>query len=145
MAFAAETYGSGSPSMRALSCRYCFFCSSDPVTVSIHLAATSVLSSCVLGMELGDAFGQEAPRRPEPVQLFPALGVDRVHLSRRALLRGNSLDVHEPALLDPEQDRVDGSLDDGREALVPQPRRDLVPVRRPRRQNREDDALQGAL
>ena len=43
-AFAVAPYGSGSASSRALYCLYCFFCSSEPVRVSIHLAAMSVLS-----------------------------------------------------------------------------------------------------
>ena len=30
--------------MRALCCLYCFFCSSDPVRVSIHFAAMSSAS-----------------------------------------------------------------------------------------------------
>ena len=41
--FATVPYGSGSASIRALYCLYCFFCSSDPVRVSIQLAMTTSL------------------------------------------------------------------------------------------------------
>ena len=40
---------------------------------------------------------------------------------------------------------VDGALDDVGEALLAQPRRDLVAVRRLHGQDREDDALERAL
>ena len=46
------------------------------------------------------------------------------------------------SLLDPDEQRVDGSFCDVGEALIPQPRRDLVAVRGPTGQDREDDALQ---
>ena len=58
--------------MRALYCLYCFFCSSDPVRVSIHLAAmiSSPSSAGVDVVELFDPFGEEAPRPPELFEVF---------------------------------------------------------------------------
>ena len=53
--------------MRALSLLYCFFCSSDPVRASIHLATMSALSFA----ELFDTFLEEAPRPPEVVEVRP--------------------------------------------------------------------------
>src|SRR6478736_2179870 len=107
IAFAAVPYGSGRASMRASSCLYCFFCSSDPVRVSIHLAAMSVLSF----VELFDSLRQEVPGCPELRELLPALGIDRIDLAWRALLGRDLLHVHEAPLLDAHQQRVDGALD----------------------------------
>jgi hypothetical protein len=53
--------------------------------------------------------------------------------------------VDEAALLDPDEQRVDGALCDVGEALSPQPRRDLVAVRGPQGQDREDDALEDSF
>src|SRR5512139_103617 len=126
-------YGSGRASTRALSFLYCFFCSSEPVTASIHLATTSVTSFT----ELFDTFPEEAPRPPELVELGPAPVVERVDLARRALLGGDLLDVDQAALLDPDEQGVDGALGDVGEALLPQPRGDLVAVGRAACQQRE--------
>src|SRR6478735_5324422 len=149
IAFAAVPYGSGRASMRDLSCLYCFFCSSDPVRVSIHLETMSVLSfcgvCCDLGVELSDPFREEAPCPPELFELLVPLGVERVDLSGRPLLGRNLLHIDEAPLLDPDEQCVNGSLDEFGEALLSQSRRDLVAVRRLRRQDREDDALQRAL
>src|SRR5215471_3765038 len=71
-AFATARYGSGRASMRALSRLYCFFCSSDPVTSSIHLGAISPASL----MELLQSFREEAPDPPEPFEAFPSLRVE---------------------------------------------------------------------
>src|SRR6478752_1407054 len=62
-AVAVAAYGSGSASMRALAALYCFFC-------FIHVAMSAVFLS-----ELLQSFRQEAPRRPELVEVRPALGV----------------------------------------------------------------------
>src|SRR5262245_33033080 len=140
-AFAALPYGSGRASMRALYCLYCFFCSSDPVTSSIHFAAMSVDSF----VELFQSFREEAPRPPELFEIGLSVGVERVHLAGRPLLGRDSLDVDEAALLAPDQQRIDGALGDLGEALFAQPRRDLIAVRGPAGKDREDDALQRAL
>ena len=74
-----------------------------------------------------------------------SLRVQRVDLARRPLLGRDLLDVDEAALLDPDQQGVDGALGDVGEALLAQPGRDLVAVRRLHGQDREDDALERAL
>ena len=73
------------------------------------------------------------------------LRVERVHLARRSLLGRDLLDIHEAPLLDADEQRVHGAFDDVREALLAQSRRDLVPVRGSRGQDREHDALESAL
>src|SRR4029453_8750059 len=78
-------------------------------------------------------------------EVVPSLRVEGIHLARRPLLRRDPLHVDEAALLDPDQQRIDGALGDVGEALLPQPRRDLVAVRGPAGQDREDDALQDPL
>src|SRR6478735_3164755 len=140
-AFAAVPYGSGRASIRALYCLYCFFCSSDPVTNLIHFADSSLASFA----ELFEPFCEEAPGPPELFEIFLSLSVEGVDLARRPLLRGDLLHVDEAALLDPDQQRVDGALGDVGEALLAQPRRDLVAVRGPAGQDRQDDPLQRAL
>src|SRR6266487_3473461 len=140
-AFAAVPYGSGRASMRALSCLYCFFCSSDPVTSSIHFAAISLASFA----ELFEPFCEEAPGPPELFEIFLSLSVEGIHLAWRPLLGRDLLHVDEALLLDPDEQGVDGALGDVGEALLPQPRRDLVAVRGPHGQDRQDDALQRAL
>src|SRR6478609_10833642 len=100
IAFAAVPYGSGRSSMRAFSCLYCFFCSSDPVRVSIHFATMSALSSCDVGLQHCDPFREEVPRPPETVELFAPLRVQRVHLAGRPLLGGHLLHIDETPLLD---------------------------------------------
>ena len=62
--------------------------------------------------------------------------VEGVDLSGRALLGRHLLDVDQSALLDADQQRVYRALGDVSEALVAQPRRDLVPVGRATRQER---------
>ena len=122
--------------MRALYCLYCFFCSSEPVRVSIHLRPwllSFFLRVFDAVVELFDPFCEEAPGPPELFELLSAQRVQRVDLARRPLLRRDLLHVHEAALLDPDEQRVDGALDDVGEALLAQPRRDLVAVRRPAR------------
>src|SRR6478735_9092782 len=149
IAFAAVPYGSGRVSMRALSCLYCFFCSSDPVRDSIHFATISVLSFYVgffdVGLELSDPLREEAPRPPELFKLLAPLRIERIHLAGRPLHGRDLLHVDEATLLDTDEQGVNGSLDEIGKALLSQPGRDLVAVRRLRRQDREDDALQGAL
>ena len=115
------------PRCAPCTCLYCFFCSSDPVTSSIHFAAmvTSPPSwSC----------SSRSARKLQVLQnssrYSPSLGVERVDLARRALLGRDLLHVDEAALLDPDEQRVDGALGDVGEALLAQPRRDLVAVRR---------------
>src|SRR5512135_1065504 len=137
-AFATVPYGSGRASMRALYRLYCFFCSSDPVTRSIHFAAISLASFA----EQFQPFFEEAPRPPELFEIFLSLSVEGVDLARRPLLGGDLLHVDEPALLDPDQQRVDRPFGDVGKALLAQPCRDLVAVRGPARQERQDDALQ---
>src|SRR4051794_31182898 len=135
--------------MRAMACLYCFFCSSEPVRVSIHFAAISVLSFVVrildLVVELCDAFCEEAPGPPELFEVLATDRVERVDLARRPLLGRHLGDVDETALLDPDQQRVDGALDDVREPFFTQPCRDLVAVGRADGEDREDDALERAL
>src|SRR5690606_20661760 len=97
--------------MRALSCRYCFFCSSDPVSASIHFLVMSVLSfgggfGCCGGVELCDAIREEARGRPELGVLLLAPGVEGEHLARGALLARHLLHVDEPLLLDAHEQRV---------------------------------------
>src|SRR6478735_9310333 len=96
-------------------------------------------------VELFDPFGEEAPAPPELLEVLAASGVERVDLARRTLLGRDLLDVGEAALLDPDEEGVDGALDDVGEASLAQPSRDLVAVRRPHGQEREDDALESAL
>jgi hypothetical protein len=92
-----------------------------------------------------DTFSEGAPRPPELFEIFLPSRVEGVHLARRPLLGRDLLYVDEAALLDPDQQRVNGALDDVGEALLPQPGGDLVAVRGPHGQDREDDALQRAL
>src|SRR4051794_501680 len=115
-AVAALRCGSGSASLRALSRLYCFFCSSDPVRASIHLATISAASFT----ELFDTFLEEAPRPPEVVELGPTPVVERIDLARRALLGRHLLDVDQATLLHPDQQGVDGALGDVREATLAQ-------------------------
>ncbi|MBG9885373.1 hypothetical protein ABE10_01980, partial [Bacillus toyonensis] len=68
-----------------------------------------------------DAFGEEAPRLPELLELVLPLRVEGVDLAWRSLLGGDLLDVDETALLDAHEERVHGALGDVGEALVPQP------------------------
>src|SRR6266542_2410452 len=96
-------------------------------------------------MELFEASCEEAPGPPELFEILPSMSVQGIHLARRPLLRRDLLHVNEAALLDPDQQRVDGALGDVEEALIPQPCRDLVAVGGPAGQDREDDALQRSL
>src|SRR6266540_5890150 len=80
-------------------------------------------------MELFEASCEEAPGPPELFEIVPSLSVQGIHLARRPLLRRDLLHVDEAALLDPDEQRVDGALGDVGEALLPQPCRDLVAVR----------------
>jgi hypothetical protein len=89
-----------------------------------------------------EPFSEEAPGPPELFEIFLSLSVEGIHLARRPLLGRDLLHVDEAALLDPDQQRVDGALGDIGEALLPQPCRDLVAVRGPAGQ---DDALQDSL
>src|SRR5215467_1436422 len=127
--------------MRTLYCLYCLFCSSEPVTSSIHFAAISLASF----MELFEPFSEEAPGPPELFEVLPPASVQGIHLARRPFLRRNLLHVDEATLLDPDQECIDGAFHDVGEALLPQPRGDLVAVRRPAGQQREDDPLEDAL
>src|SRR5437588_6427552 len=140
-AFATVRYGPGRAAMRTLSRLYCFFCSSDPVTSSIHFGAISPASF----VKLFQSFREEAPGPPELFEVFPSLCVEGVHLARGPFLRRDLLHVDQSALLVPDQQRIDGAFRDVGEALLPQPRRDLVAVRGPAGQDREDDALQDPL
>src|ERR1700686_371742 len=126
-AFATLRYGSGRPSMRALSRLYCFFCSRDPVTSSINFGAISFASF----LELFELFCEEAPCPPELFEIFLSVSVERIHLARRPLDGRDLLHVDEALLLEPDEEGVDGAFGDVGEALVPQPGRDLVAVRRP--------------
>src|SRR4029453_9657534 len=96
-------------------------------------------------MELFEPFREEAPGPPELFEVVPSLRVERIHLARRPLLRRDLLHVDQAALLDPDQQRIDGAFGGVGEALLPQPRRDLEAVRGPAGQDREDDALQRSL
>src|SRR5918993_3136923 len=96
-------------------------------------------------VELFDPFYEEAPGPPELFEVLAAQPVQRVDLARRPLLGRDLRHVHEAALLDPDQQRIDGALDDVGEALLAQPRRDLVAVCRLHGEDREDDALERAL
>src|SRR4029453_14811811 len=96
-------------------------------------------------MELFEPFREEAPGPPELFEVVPSLRVERIHLARRPLLRRDLLHGAQPPLLDPDQQPIDGAFGDVGEALLPQPRRDLVAVRGPAGQDREDDALQRSL
>src|SRR5215469_14342017 len=140
-AFATARYGSGRAPIRALYCLYRFFWSSDPVTNSIHFSAMSIASF----VEQLQSIRQEAPRLPELFEVFATLSVEGVHPPRRALLRRNLLHVDDAPLLDPDQHRVNGSLRNVGEPLLPEPRCDLVAVRGPAGQDGEDDPLQDAL
>src|SRR5690606_14776601 len=103
MAVAAVRWGSASASMRALALRYCFFCSSDPVSASIHLAVMSVLLAC--GVQFSDALCEEGPGPPELGELLLALRVQGEHLARRPLLTGHLLDIDQALLLDAHEQR----------------------------------------
>src|ERR1700734_4084443 len=85
--------------------------------------------------ELLEPFCEEAPGPPEFFEMFLSLSVERVHLARRPLLGGDLFHVDEAALLDPDKQRVDRPFGDVREALLPQPGRDLVAVSRPAEQD----------
>jgi len=71
-------------------------------------------------VELVDPFGEEAPAPPELLEVLAALGVERVDLARRSLLGRDLLDVGEAPLLDPDEEGVDGPLDDVGEASLAQ-------------------------
>src|SRR6185437_6363413 len=88
---------------------------------------------------------EEAPGPPELFEIGLSLSVEGVDLARRPLLGGDLLHVDEAALLDPDQQRVDGPFGDVGDALRPQPCRDLVAVRGPAGQDRENDALERPL
>src|SRR6476620_8918144 len=105
-ALATLPYGSGRASMRALYCLYCFFCSSDPVTSSIHFAAISLASF----VELFQSFCEEAPRPPELFEICLSPSVEGIDLARRPLLRRDLLHVDEAALLAPDEQREDDAL-----------------------------------
>src|SRR5476649_1351259 len=96
-------------------------------------------------MELFELSREEAPRPPELLEIFLSLRIERVHLARRPLLGGDLLHVDEAFLLEPDEQGVDGAFGDVGEALLPQPCRDLVAVRGPHGEDRENDALQRAL
>src|SRR5690606_5429290 len=95
--------------------------------------------------QLLEPFCEKGPRLPELLQIFPAASVEGIHLAWRPLLGGNLLHIHEAALLDPDEQRVDGSFGNVLESLLAQPRGDLVAVRRTHRQDGEHDAFQRAL
>src|SRR5215471_16213058 len=97
-AFATARYGSGRASMRALSRLYCLFCSSEPVTSSIHFGAISPASF----VQLLQSFREEAPGPPELFQVLPSSSVEGIHLARRPLLRRDLLHIDQAALLDPD-------------------------------------------
>src|SRR5664280_167618 len=96
-------------------------------------------------MELFEAFGEEAPRPPELFEVFLSPSVERIHLARRPLPGRDLLHIDKASLLDPDEQRVDRALGDVGEPHLPQPCRDLVAVRGPHAQRREDDALQRPL
>ena len=70
-------------------------------------------------MELFEPFGEEAPGPPELIEVLLSPSVERIHLARRPLLGRDLLHVDEAALLDPDEQRVDGALGDVGEALSP--------------------------
>jgi len=84
-------------------------------------------------------------RSPEVVEVGAARRVERVHLARRALLGWHLLDVDEAALLDAHEEGVDRALGDVGEALVAQPRGDLVAVGGAAGEDRQHDAFEGAF
>src|SRR4051794_31059480 len=92
-----------------------------------------------------EPFSEEAPGLPEFVEIFPSLSIQGIHLARRPLLRRHLIHGNEAAPLESDQQRVDSAFSDIRKALLPQPRRDLVAIRGPHGQNRQDDPLQDAL
>src|SRR5262245_35930293 len=96
-------------------------------------------------MELFETIGEKATRPPELVEILLSLGVERVHLARRPLLGRGLHHADEAVLLGPDEQRVDGALGDVGETLLPQPCRDLVAIRGPHAQSREDDALERPL
>ena len=87
----------------------------DPLGGHAQFSPSSLVLDVV---ELFDPFREEAPGPPELVELLLALGVERVHLAWRPLLGRNLLHVDEAALLDPDEQGVDGALDDVGEALL---------------------------
>jgi hypothetical protein len=95
--------------------------------------------------ELVQASCEEAPGPPELVEVVTSVAVEGVDLARRALLRGDLLDVDESALLDAHEDGVHRPLGDVGEPLLAQAGGDLVPVGRSLAEDRQDDPLQGAL
>ena len=58
--------------------------------------------------ELFEPFCEEAPGPPELFEIVLSLSVEGVDLARRPLLGGDLLHVDEAALLDPDEQRVDG-------------------------------------
>src|SRR5690606_20560884 len=109
----------------ALAFLYCFLCSSDPVSASIHFAAMSILSfgggsGGRGGAELIDPLGDEGPGVPELGELLLAPSVQGVHLARGSLLTGDLLDVDETLLLDAYEECIDGALGDLDEAPLAQ-------------------------
>jgi len=96
-------------------------------------------------LEVLEAVGEERPGRPGVVELVAASGLRGEHLARRPLPGRDLLDVDEAALVDAHEERVHSALCDVDEALLAEPRRDLVPESRVVDERLEDDALQGAL
>jgi hypothetical protein len=94
-----------------------------------------------------DGVGQSFPLPADPLTLrvVPEKRLGKLHrvltddrADRRPLLGRDLLHVDEAAQLDSDEQRVDGALGDVGEALIPQPSRDLVAVRGPAGQNREE-------
>src|SRR5208283_5456457 len=93
-------------------------------------SARSTLRPCLRASfaELSEPVCEEAPGPPEFFEISPSVSVEGVHLARRPLLGGDLLHVDEAALLDPDEQGVDGPFGDVGEARLPQPCRDLVAV-----------------
>jgi hypothetical protein len=95
--------------------------------------------------ELFKTFCEEAPGPPELGEIFAACGVDAVDLAWWALIGGHLLHVHEAALFDADEQRVDSPFGDVRESPLSQPGSDLISVGGALRERSQDEALKGSL
>ena len=94
---ATVLYGSGRASTRALDCRVCFFCSSDPVTSSTHpVAMTTRRSDCLLAHIGRSRLDLDAASTPHAVFMNDLIPRHRGHRDRQVVRRSPGPARHRP-------------------------------------------------